>query len=101
MSIPLLTPIQHWACPNCTVESVTHEAQPHTRFHPCAGLAGLLAPMIPAGTRAKVTAVEREDYIGSEQVQLHHGRPVMAVVTERDNGRDTAVFAPTATARST
>jgi len=92
--IPLLNPTRHWYCPNCLVTSVTHEAQPHTRYHICAGLNGLTAPMIAVGTRAKVTAVDREDYIGNEQV----GR-TMAVVTERDNGQDVAVFAPLAKGR--
>jgi hypothetical protein len=54
--------------------------------------------MVPAGTRAKVYAREREDYIGDELVQLHEGRPVMSVITERDEGQDCAVFAPTAVA---
>jgi hypothetical protein len=94
--IPLLTPEQRWYCPNCTLQDVTHEARAHTRFHSCKGLKGLTAPMIPAGTRAKVTVVERQDYIGSEKVQLHNGRPIMSVVTERDNGQDVAIFAPTA-----
>jgi hypothetical protein len=53
--------------------------------------------MVPAGTRCKVEVREREDYIGKERVQMHEGRPVMSVVTTRDNGQDTAVFAPTAT----
>lgn len=93
MSVPLLKPTQRWVCPNCKLTSVTHEAQPHSQFHPCAGLNGLLAPMVPAGQRVKVTAVEREDYIGDSNA----GR-VMAVVTERPDGsNDTAVFAPTAT----
>jgi hypothetical protein len=48
---------------------------------------------------AKVTAHEREDYIGTDQVRLTAGRPVMSVTTERDDGRDVVVFAPTATAR--
>src|SRR5688572_22680652 len=92
----LIKPIHRWTCPNCTVESVTHEAQPHSRFHTCAGLGGLSSPMVPAGTKAKVTAVEREDYIGNENA----GR-VMAVKTERSDGsNDVAVFAPTATAKA-
>lgn len=95
--IPLLTPERRWACPNCSTEDVTHEARPHTRFHACPGLHGLTAPMIAAGTKAKVTAVEREDYIGEDKVFLHHGRPIMAVATERNDGTDRAVFAPTAT----
>lgn len=97
MPVPLLVPERRWSCPNCTLEDVTREAQPHTRFHACKGLHGLTAPMVPAGTRAYVHAVEREDYVGTEKVQLHEGRPVMAVVTERDDGEDRAVFAPTAT----
>lgn len=97
----ILTPQHRWECPNCKLEDVTHEAQPHTRFHACAGLQGLTAPMVPAGTRAKVTAVEREDYIGQEDVQLSpDGRPVMSVVTEREDGsNDVTVFAPIARAR--
>jgi len=76
---------------------VTREFAPHSRFHRCPGLAGLSAPMVPAGTRAKVEAVEREDYIGAEDVQYDgNGRPIMAVVTTRDEGNDVAVYAPTA-----
>jgi len=93
----LVTPVREWVCPNCTFTDTTHEAQPHTRFHRCLGLKGLTAPMVPAGEKVKVTAVEREDYVGNEKVQTDaEGRPVMAVVTERENGNDVAVFAPTA-----
>jgi hypothetical protein len=100
--IPVLTPVHRWSCPNCPVEDVTTEARPHTRFHTCAGLHGLTAPLVLAGTKAKVEAVERGDYIGTESVQTdENGRPVMSVVTTRDDGQDVAVFAPTATARST
>jgi hypothetical protein len=53
--------------------------------------------MVLAGTRCKVTAVEREDYVGSEDVRYDgEGRAVMAVRTTRDDGEDLAVFAPTA-----
>ena len=100
MTVPLLTPERRWYCPNCKVESLTHEARPHSQFHTCLGLRGLTAPLIQLGVRAEVTLVEREDYIGEDKVQLDPelGRPVMAVVTQRDDGQDTAVFAPTATA---
>ena|SRR5437870_3264512 len=84
-----------WVCPNCKAQDVTSEARPHTRFHICPGLNGLTAPMIEAGARVRVTAVEREDYIGTERT----GR-IMAVRTERPDGsNDIAVFAPTASAR--
>ena len=99
MSVPLLQPHQDWTCPNCTHVDRTFEAEPHTRFHACPGLKGLTAPMVPAGIRAKVEAVERGDYIGSEHVQTDgEGRPVMAVNVTRDDGNDVAVFAPLAVA---
>lgn len=95
--IPLLRPTWHWTCPKCTTESVTHEAQPHSRLHPCKGLNGLITPMVRDGVRAGIRVIEREDFIGADKVQLHEGRPVMSVVTERDDGQDVAVFAPAAT----
>jgi hypothetical protein len=99
MSLALLTAEQRWECPNCTLTQVTHDARTHTRFHPCFGLNGLTAPMVPAGTSCKVEAVEREDYVNGDLVQTDgEGRPVMSVVTTRDDGNDVAVLAPTATA---
>lgn len=97
----LLAAEQRWECPNCAATDVTHlpPAAAASRFHSCRGLLGLTAPMVPAGTRCKVTAVEREDYVGSELVTTDGaGRPVMAVETTRDDGTDRAVFAPCAAA---
>ena len=101
MSVPLLAPPEwRWECPNCDLTDVTREVRPHQRMHTCRGLAGLTAPMVPAGTRCKVEAVERGDYIGRERVQTDaNGRPWMAVVTTRDDGQDCAVLAPLATGR--
>lgn len=98
MRVPLLAaPERRWECPNCTFEDVTFEAGPVSRFHPCRGLRGLSAPMVPAGTRAKVVAVEREDYVGRELVQTDgEGRPVMAIEVTRDDGNDVAILAPCA-----
>lgn len=96
----LLNSVRRWYCPNCTAEDRTLNAQPHTRFHPCPGLRGILAPMIEVGTKAKVYARDREDYVGKENVTKDaNGRPVMSVVTERDDGQYTAVFAPHVTAK--
>lgn len=96
-----LVPEQRWECPNCISTHVTREAQPHTPFHPCAGLRGLTAPFVTAGTACRVEAVERGDWVGRDLVQTDgEGRPVMAVVTTRDDGQDCAVLAPCATARS-
>lgn len=60
-------------------------------------MAGLTAPMVPEGVRCKVEAVEREDWVGRELVQVDgNGRPVMALVTTRDDGNDCTVYAPCA-----
>lgn len=57
--------------------------------------------MVMAGTSAKIVAVEREDYVGTDLVQTDgEGRPIMSVVTVRDDGQDCMVFAPTATAKA-
>jgi hypothetical protein len=97
----LLRPEQHWVCPNCTLTEVTHEAQPHTRFHACRGLRGLTAPMVADGTRCKVEAVAAEDYQGPGQLLQYdgEGRATSAVVTTRDDGNDAAVLAPCALGR--
>lgn len=95
----LQVPEQRWECLSCDLKQVTREARPHARMHPCKGLAGLTVPMVPAGTRGTHRVHEREDYIGGELVQYAPGtgRPVMSVTTERDDGEDVAVYAPTAT----
>ena len=98
----LVTPQRLWVCPNCKVTDVTHEARPHTRFHTCSGLKGISAPLIEAGIKVKVSAVERQDYVSGDRIQTDsEGRPIMAVVTEREDGsNDVAVFAPAASGRA-
>ncbi len=101
MSGLLLDPVTRWACDHCNARDVTRESAPHTRFHSCPGLKGITAPMVREGDRVKVEVRLREDYVRSELVQCDDdGRPVMAVVTTRDDGQDCAVLAPVATARS-
>lgn len=97
MAILILRSNQLWYCPNCEVEAQTFDAkQP---FHPCPKLPGLLSPLVRQGVKAKVEAVEREDYIGNALVQVDaHGRPIMSIVTTRDEGQDVAVYPETATA---
>jgi hypothetical protein len=60
-------------------------------------MAGLSVPFVADGTRSKLEAVEREDYIGRELVQVDgNGRPIMSVITTRDEGQDCTVYAPCA-----
>jgi hypothetical protein len=97
MTVPVLTVERCWECPNCDLTEVTYEREPHTRFHTCRGLRGLSAPMVPAGTKAKVETVERGDYLNGEVVTTDgDGRPIMSVITTRDDGQDCAVYAPMA-----
>lgn len=89
--------VRYWDCPRCTEEARTVDDA--TPMHRCRGM-GLMVPLIRTGTKAKLVVIEREDYIGTEQVQydrINH-RPVMAVQTIRDEGQDCTVYAPTATA---
>jgi hypothetical protein len=92
---------QGWECPNCDVTDVTGPLPPGaSRFHTCAGLHGLTAPLVRAGTSCKVTAEVRGDYLGGEvQATGDDGRPYMAVRVTRDDGEDLAVNAGLARAR--
>ncbi len=99
MSIPILSDEQHWECPNCDAWGTSTGPQ-EPQFHNCPGLGGLSAPFVLAGTKAKVEAREREDYVNGELVQTNaEGRPIMSIVTTRDEGQDCVVLAPTATLR--
>lgn len=102
MTVPLLSAERRWSCPLCAAIDVTHEAQPHVRFHACPAQAGMTVPMVPSDVRHKVTRLEREDYIGDELVQRDaDGRPLMALQVERDDGFvDTVVYAPMARSRA-
>ena len=92
--IPLLSG-QEWYCPSC---GLTEQTRPvPNRFHACPRFAGLTVPLVPGGTNAKHELRYREDYVGNQIPQTDGaGRPVMSVVTTRDNGQDVVVFAPTA-----
>ena len=99
----LLVPERRWECPNCPQTAVTREAEPHTRYHVCGRgpAAGMTVPMVPAGTRCKITANDREDYAGRELIQTNaDGRVIMSVTITRNDGQDCAVYAPCATARA-
>jgi hypothetical protein len=57
--------------------------------------------MVPEGTKCKIEATEREDYVGHENVQVNEeNKPIMSVVTTRDDGQDCAVLAPCASTRT-
>ena len=101
---PIISTYQDWHCPACKktdrapVQNYVH-GERASRFHVCPKLRFLVAPMLPSTLKAKMEVREREDYINGDLVQLdpERGRPVMSMITTRDKGTDTRVYAPTAT----
>ena len=101
--IPILAPaVRGWYCPSCGLTDQTNDPRIAVPLHPCPKLRGLMTPMLEQGTAGKIELHEREDYVGDELVQLdpERGRPVMSMVTVRDDGQDARIYVPTATARS-
>lgn len=97
---PILESITRWECPSCGLTDVTRNIGAGSRFHDCRALAGLSAPMVVAGTKAKHVVNIREDYTNGDEV--HHdanGRVVMSLSTVRDDGIDCTVYAPAAHGR--
>lgn len=83
-----------WYC-NCGARAQTVDAK--IPMHPCPDTRGLMVPLVRIGQKSHSIIVEREDYIGKEDVRLDGaGRPTMSVITVRDNGQDCTVYAPTA-----
>lgn len=95
MAVVLLEARTEWTCPNCPAAEVTPALPPNaSRYHNCPGLHGLSAPLIRAGTSCKVTAEERQDYLGDDlQATGDDGKAYMAVRTTRDDGEDLLVNA--------
>lgn len=95
MTVPLLNAVTEWACPNCSCRDVTQPLPPgSSRYHPCPGLHGLNAPMVRAGTKAQVYAVEREDYLnGDWQATGDDGKPYMAIKTAYEDREDVLINA--------
>lgn len=89
-----------WQCPSCGQEKQVAGVYGKV-VHRCPKLGGLVTPYVRKGVSAKHEARLREDYENGDLVQRDDaGRPVMSIVTTRDNGQDVRVFAPTATAKA-
>lgn len=97
----ILSAEQRWECPNCDIKDDTQVQPGQSRMHCCAGLKGLIAPMVSAGTKCKVEAEEWQDYVRHDSSVRHdgEGRAVSAVKVTRDDGEDVAVFPQTAQVR--
>jgi len=88
-------------CPQCgKTARVKNLVIKSARMHQCPKLRGLVAPMVREGVKAEVVLHEREDYIGTTNVQLdpERKRPVMNLETRYADGHtDLVVYAPAAT----
>jgi hypothetical protein len=88
---------RNWQCNACGRLHVTKASSEgvQTPMHQCVGLAGTWVPFVPANSNAVVKVEERQDYIGTDTV-FHdaNGRPIMAVYTEREDGQDCHILAP-------
>lgn len=84
-----------WECPNCDATDVTPPLPAgSTRYHTCPGLHSLSAPLVRKGTRVKVEANLREDYLNGDIQQTgDDGKVYMNTVVTRDEGTDCTVFA--------
>jgi|SRR5882757_8198 len=96
--VDLIPPDQVWVCPYCPSSIKTKGAGARTPLHECPAKAGFRLPMLAQGERGDVRLVEREDYVGGEDVQTDgDGRPIMRAEVEHADGHcDTYVYAPTA-----
>ena len=87
-------------CPECgKTGRVRNLVLKGTQMHQCPKLRGLMAPMFREDVQCTVVLNEREDYVGSADVQLdpERKRPVMNMTTEYADGHtDVVVYAPRA-----
>lgn len=91
--LPDAAAVTDWWCPQCDSAARTYDSR--LPMHPCHGLGGLMTPLIPVTSKGESRKVEREDYVGRQSVQLDtDNRPVMSVVTTRDDGEDCTIYAP-------
>lgn len=90
-----------WECPNCDMTDVCSVKPGQSRMHNCPGLKGLVAPLVPAGTKCKVERTNWEDYVRYDFAvrKDEEGTPVSAINVTRDDGNDVVVFPGAAVAK--
>lgn len=92
----LLDATQYWECVSCARQHVTTQAGVLTPLHQCPVHHGAWVPFVPAGTKANLRINERQDYIGTDTPTTDEdGRIIQSVTTEREDGEDCHIFAPT------
>jgi len=96
--VDLIPPDQVWVCAHCSTRIRTKGHGTTTPLHECSAHGGFRLPMLAEGERGDLRLVEREDYVGTEDVQVDaDGRPIMrAELTREDGHTDVWAYAPTA-----
>lgn len=87
-------------CPQCGKQArVRNMVMKSARMHQCPKLRGLVAPMVREDIHCQIVLHEREDYVGTADVQTdpEQQRPVMSMETRYADGHtDLTVYAPRA-----
>jgi hypothetical protein len=90
-----------WYCPECSevaqsVNTVVNGNKLRQMpLHYCAGLYGLLAPMVKKGVQARLRVNYREDYThGDICTADERGKVVMSITTQRNDGEDLVLHSP-------
>lgn len=99
--VPILGSETQWECPNCDTNDVCSVAPGQSRMHYCPGLKGLVAPLVPAGTKCKVEAATWDDYVRHDDAVRKDadGVPFSAINVTREDGNDVVVYPAAAKVR--
>jgi hypothetical protein len=92
--------LTEYACSRCDTTATIPITAAGSPMHTCAGAGGMTVPLALAGKSSKVELVERQDYVGDDDVQRDdEGRVWMSVVVTTDEQESVAVYAPCAHAK--
>lgn len=93
----LSVPPKNWYCPACDKQHVTKISDPHSPLHQCPKFRGAWIPFVEAGMDAGFRVNYRQDYLGKDTaITDGDGNVVQSVTTQRENGEDCTIFAPSA-----
>jgi hypothetical protein len=92
-----LVPVeQTWVCRDCPT-ALRARVGTRTPMHACPAHNGMRLPMMAEGARGDLRLVERDDYVGKEDVTYdERGRAIMRAEIVRDDGNDVWAYAPAA-----
>jgi hypothetical protein len=85
-----------YVCDKCPTRSRVGGADRRVPMHDCPGRALMSVPLVPEGQRGELRLIERDDYVGTEDVRTDaEGRVFMRAELETATGISAWVYAPT------